>query len=87
MPTNRPRHQVTETPDVQRALDLAEREWPDLPRGRLLVRLVTLAGESLAEQRFAQMTSHERLVDETSGKYTDLFPAGYVEELREDWPE
>jgi len=36
MPTARPRHQVTETPDVARALDLAAKRWPGEPRSKLL---------------------------------------------------
>ena len=54
MPTTRPRHQVTETDEVARALDLAARRWPGESRGRLLVRLVEEAGEVLASDEDAR---------------------------------
>lgn len=87
MPTTRPRHQITETPDVARDLDIAARRWPHESRGQLLVRLAHLGREALegveAEARKARLSA----VDATSGKYGDAFPEGYLADLREDWPE
>jgi len=87
MPTTRPRHQVTETPDIARALDLAARHWPNETRSKLLIRLVQAGGDVLAERRTEE--AHHRLVaiDATSGKYPDVFTDNYLAELREDWPE
>lgn len=87
MPTTRPRHQVTETPDVARALDLAARRWPDEPRSRLLLRLVQ-AGSNALEERGTEEARHRiAAIDATSGKYADTFSDGYLDELRKDWPE
>lgn len=87
MPTARPRHQVTETPDVARALDLAARRWPNEARSRLLVRLVQ-AGSSALEEGHAEQAQHRlAAIDATSGKYADVFTDDYLAELREDWPE
>jgi len=49
MPTNRPRHQITETAAVAGAIDMAARRWPDEPRSKLLLRLVD-AGRAALER-------------------------------------
>lgn len=87
MPTTRPRHQVTETPDLARALDLAARRWPDESRSKLLIRLVQAGSTALADGRTEE--AHHRLaaIDATSGKYADVFTDDYLAQLREDWPE
>lgn len=89
MPTTRPRHAVTETPEVSKALAAAAQRWPedrDKP-ARLLRRLVQEGYQSispevdtLAEKRLAELRR-------VSGTYTGLFESGYLERLREDWPE
>ena len=87
MPTTRPRHQITETPDVARAIDLAAQRWPGEPRGRLLLRLVTTGAATLAGTHEAEIERRRAAVRATSGKYTDAFPPGYLAELRQDWPD
>jgi len=86
MPTIRPRHYVTETDDLAAALDAAAVRWPGLSRAQLLVRLAlsaadaeTHAQEALRGRRVAAL---ERLA---SGDFA--YPAGYLADLREDWPE
>ncbi len=86
MPTNRPRHQVTETPAVSDALDAAAKRWPGEPRSKLLLRLIA-AGREVVEQRHSEVEEARRqAVDATSGKYRDCFDEGYLAELRKDWP-
>ncbi len=87
MPTTRPRHQITETPDVAHALDLAARRWPHESRSKLLLRLVHAGSTALQGERAE--AAHNRLVaiDATSGKYADVFGEDYLAELRRDWPE
>jgi hypothetical protein len=86
MPTNRPRHQVTETPAVSDALDAAARRWPDEPRSKLLLRLIA-AGRGAVEQGHGEVAEARRqAVDATSGKYRDCFGEGYLAALRKDWP-
>ncbi len=87
MPTARPRHQVTETPDVAHALDIAARRWPGEPRSKLLLRLLQAGSSTLEQERSEAARVRLRAVDATSGKYADLFPDDYVAQLREDWPE
>ena len=87
MPTTRPRHQVTETPDVARALDLAARRWPNEPRSRLLLRLVQAGSAAIEEGRTEEARHRLAALDATSGKYAEVFGDGYLEQLRRDWPE
>lgn len=86
MPTARPRYQVTETPQVARALDLAAQQWPGEPRSKLLVRLVQAAGDMLEEDRHTDADAHRAAVTASSGRYPEAFGPDYLTELREDWP-
>lgn len=87
MPTTRPRHQITETPAVAHALDIAARRWPTEPRSKLLLRLVH-AGSAVLEQGHNETTRlRQDAIDASSGKYADAFSSDYLAELRQDWPE
>lgn len=86
MPTTRPRHFVTETDDLARALDEAAAWWPDLSRAQVLVRL------ALEGQRAAQQAQDERLhrraaaVRQHSGVLAGVYGPDYLDGLREGWP-
>jgi hypothetical protein len=86
MPTTRARYQVTETPAVARALDRAAKRWPGEPRSRLLLRLVDVGSDALAQDQQADLEAHRAAVTASSGAYADAFPAEYLAELRQDWP-
>jgi hypothetical protein len=87
VPTARPRHQITETPAVARALDLAARRWPEERRSRLVVRLIEEGGRMLEDGERERVRTRREAVRASSGKYADAYPVGYLAELREDWPE
>lgn len=87
MPTARPRYQVTETDEVARALDEAERRWPGEPRSRLLVRLITDNGRSVGEVNEEESSARLRALDELAGSFPGLSRPGWHEELRSEWPE
>ena len=77
---------ITETPDVEQALDAAARRWPGVPTGQLLKRLsregaesVRGATDSLLEDRMARILA-------AAGGFDDCFDPAVREELREDWP-
>ncbi len=87
MPTTRPRHQITETPAVAHALDLASRRWPSEPRSKLLLRLVHAGGAALEQEQGEAIRDRYEAIDASSGKYGDAFRDDYLAELRRDWPE
>lgn len=87
MPTSRPRHQITETDEVARALDLAQRRWPGESRGQLAVRLIIEAGESSGAAREARRDRRRELLSQMARSYGSIYPEGHLDELRHDWPE
>lgn len=86
MPTARPRYQVTETPAVARAIDLAAMRWPGEPRSKLLLRLVDVGSEMLEQRVQFDVEGHRAAVTASSGAYPDAFGPDYLAELRGDWP-
>jgi hypothetical protein len=89
MPTTRPRHLITETDEVARALDDAAKRWPvDRDnRARLVVRLLQEGHHALAKERARLLAARRRAVARTSGALTGAYGTGYLDELREDWPQ
>lgn len=85
VPTSLPRHQVTETPTVAHALDLAGKRWPGESRSRLLVLLLEMAAEKLTADRHQAAERHRVAVEASSGRYPKAFGPGFLEGLREDW--
>ncbi|MGH3546227.1 MAG: hypothetical protein ACRDPW_09930 [Mycobacteriales bacterium] len=86
MPTTKPRHQITETPAVAHAIDVAAKQWPGESRSTLLLRLITSAGEALDRSSCDAALARQAAIDSSSGKYPAAFTAGYLAELRADWP-
>lgn len=86
MPTARHRYQVTETDEVSRALEAAEKRWPGEPRARLIVRLITENGARVAEVNQAERERRRAALDAVAGSFSGMYPLGYLEELRAEWP-
>jgi hypothetical protein len=87
MPTTKPRHQITETPDVAHALDVAARRWPGESRSKLLLRLVHAGSAALEQKEGEKAQGRIEAIDASSGKYADAFGPDYLTGLRQDWPE
>jgi hypothetical protein len=82
MPTARPRHLLTETDDLAEAIEAAAPLYPGESRADILRRLVQLGADAIAERQ----GRHRSAVRDRAGRYPGLYPASYVDELREDWP-
>lgn len=89
VPTDRPRHTITETDEVARALDDAAKRWPahSGTRGKLLLRLVEEGHDAISGESDRETRRRADAVRRTSGALSGLYPEGYLERLREDWPE
>jgi hypothetical protein len=86
MPTARHRYQVTETDEVARALEAAERRWPGEPRSRLIVRLITDNGEAIGEVNEAETARRLAAVEAIAGTFPGLSNPSLLTELRDEWP-
>lgn len=86
MPTTRPRYQITETPEVARALDLAARLWPHESRSRLVIHLIRTGGAALEEAESAAQTERLAAIQSAAGKYADAFSDDHLDQVRQDWP-
>jgi hypothetical protein len=89
VPTTRKRYTVTETDEIARAIEEAARTWPDEhgQRGHLLLRLVEKGYQALRAEREDAAASRREAIARTSGALTGVYEDGYLEHLREDWPE
>lgn len=89
MPTARPRHTLTETDELAAAIDEAARRWPEdaSSRSRLLLRLVKAGQLALDAEREGQRKRRLAAVERTAGGLTGVYPPGYLEQLRREWPE
>lgn len=89
MPTARPRHTITETDEVARALDEAAQRWPEDAgtRGRLLVRLVEAGHAAINGDRDSERSARRQAVRRTAGILTGVYRPDELKRLREDWPD
>ncbi len=89
MPTSRPRHTITESDEIARALRDAARRWPaDSGSPRVLLeRLVAEGHGVLTRDQDAEVQARRDAILRTSGSLTGTYPSDYLERLRDDWPD
>lgn len=89
MPTTRPRHLITETEQVARALDDAAKRWPAESgnRAKLLLHLLEEGHRAVIGHQESSLRERREAVARTSGALTGFYGGGYLSELRQDWPE
>lgn len=89
MPTTRPRHTITETDDVARALAEAAKHWPEAARmpGQLLHHLLEEGYRALREEHRQQADQRRAAIRRTSGAMTGAYGEDYLARLRDEWPE
>lgn len=74
---------VTDTGAVEAALDVAQKAWPDTPRGSQAIgRLMEMAANVLTESEEAREAKVRALT-----QFGSAFPDGYLDDLREEWNE
>lgn len=80
---------VTETDEIARALEAAQRAWPEeTSRARLLGRLALLGSHQLdVDDQEAVAARRRRRLHADRGSMRGLFPTGYRDQLRHEWPE
>lgn len=86
MPTTLRRIQVTRTPEVEGALDVAARLWPTASLSERLARLAALGAQSVSGAEETVRRHRREALDRLRDLTADLYPEGYLEDLREDWP-
>jgi len=87
MPTALHRIQVTQTPPVAHALEVAAKEWPDAPRAELIARLMERGAQSVEAARAERRIARRAALEQSQGSFAGAYPPGYLDELRKDWPE
>ncbi|MFV0373443.1 hypothetical protein [Microbacterium sp.] len=89
MPTMRPRHTLTETDDLARALDTAAQLWPECSgdRGALLRRMVAVGAGQVEASAAEQVARRHRALDALAGSVDSGGDPGHRDRLRDEWPE
>jgi len=80
MPTTLPRVQVTVTPNLACSIERGRQFWPDEPASQLVATLAELGASTLQNRQVRRDA-----VAETAGVLRGAYPAGYLQQLREDW--
>lgn len=89
MPTIRQRYMLTETDELTHALDAAAHQWPELRenRGELLRRIVQVGSEVIEQRESDRVARRRAAITSSAGTLTGLWPEGWREAMRDEWPE
>lgn len=79
---------ITETDDIQRALDAAAIAMPELAadRAALLRRLVGIGAESMAASGAEDLARRVVAIRQTAGSVDHVYRADEADLLRAEWP-
>ena len=89
MPTTQQRSQVTHTPPIQHALEVAAVEWPrDANKpSALLSRLAVQAAENLEAAQAKRRDQRLATIRARAGRFHGVYGKDYLTEIREGWGE
>lgn len=85
MPTTKPRHQVTETPRLTHALEVAARRWPGTSTSALIEALASEGAKVIEADEEQRREARREKLERLAGGFS--YEPDYLEKLREDWPE
>jgi hypothetical protein len=86
MPTKHHRTFVTHTPQVTRALEVARTRWPNERESALLLHLLEEGAKAVeTSSRLAREERLSRL--RQLSRHSDLYGEGYLDDVRDGWPE
>ena len=79
---------ITETDRLSRALDLAEKIWPEQKGERaVLVRHILETGiQALEAQHEKNQQQTQSQIEATAGSLDQVWPPDWQHELRNEWP-
>ena len=69
------------------AIDVAATIWPDESRSRLILKLIEAGERSLRSNSEDALEARRRAIRAVSGTLDDVYEPGYLETLRQDWPD
>ena len=88
MPTERPRHMITESDELSACLERAKLIWPEIAdeRSSLLKKVIlegiTAVNIKASREKAAKTKAIKSLVDALTGVY----PADWAESRKDEWP-
>jgi hypothetical protein len=79
---------ITETAEIERALDEAAALWPELggDRPALLRRLIARGAHAVEAERAERLARRRDAIRETAGALTGVYPADAAQRLKDEWP-
>jgi hypothetical protein len=86
MPTKHQRTFVTHTPQVTRALEVARTRWPNERESALLLHLLEEGAKAVENSSRLAREEHLSRLRQLS-RHSDLYGAGYLDDVRDGWPE
>ena len=80
---------ITETDEILHGLELAAEMWPsDKDERSSLLRHIIAAGiQALDAEKGQRLAERKAAIAEASGMFSGLWPQGWYQELKEEWPE
>lgn len=89
VPTTRPRHLLTESDELSRALEIARRRWPE-DRERptaLLLHLIDEGRRAVSDVDRQRIEARRTAIAHAASGLEGVYEEGYLATLRADWPE
>lgn len=79
---------ITETDRLSGALDTAAEVWPEhrTERAELLRRIIDAGIHALEDEANARAAERVKSIRKLSGSMNGVWPAGWRDELRDEWP-